>query len=422
VELVCVGTELLTGKLNTHGAYFSAQLEDLGLPLARETTVSDDPAEMEAVFREVWRRADVVLVTGGLGPTFDDLTREVWARVLGRRLVLRADLLAGIRDRFRRRGLPMPPANRRQARVMQGARVLANPNGTAPGQLVEFESKILVLLPGPGRELKPMVEGDVFPYLRERFSKGSRKTRVWRLFGLAESRVDQRLRPLLASGDRSNRGTTWGILAQGGIVDVKATVAGPDIGSVEATLGRWDRWLRRRFGDAIFGVGTDTLEAVVGAGLRARNRTLATAESCTGGLLAERVTSVSGSSDYYWGGVVSYANEAKVRELGVKRETLRRFGAVSGKTAREMAAGLRRRAKTEYALSVTGIAGPGGGSAEKPVGLVFIGMAGPEGIFVVKKTFLGDRSFVRQQSVLWALDHLRRALIKRSGGQSLRLA
>lgn len=411
MELICVGTELLMGKLNTHGAYFSARLEDLGLPLARETTVSDDPAEMELVFREAWRRADVVLVTGGLGPTFDDLTREAWARVIGRRLVLRADLLAGIRDRFRRRGLPMPPANRRQAFVMDGARVLANPYGTAPGQRVEWGRKVLILLPGPGREMKPMAEGEIFPYLRARFSKGVRKTRVWRLFGLGESRVDQGLRPLLSSRDRWNRGTTWGILAQGGIVDVKATVAGPDGGVVEAALGRWDRWLRRRFGDAIFGEGTDTLEAVVGAGLRARNRTLATAESCTGGLLAERLTSVSGSSDYFWGGFVGYANEAKVRGLGVKKETLRRFGAVSEKTAQEMAAGLRRRAKTDYALSVTGIAGPGGGSAEKPVGLVFIGMAGPEGIFVAKKTFIGDRAFVRQQSVLWALEYLRRALI-----------
>jgi nicotinamide-nucleotide amidase len=408
IELVCVGTELLMGKLNTHGAYLSSRLEDLGFPLVRETTVSDDPTEMESLFRESWNRADVVLVTGGLGPTFDDETRDVWAKVCGKKLVFQRDLLATIAERFRRRGTPMPPANRRQAYVLSGARVLENANGTAPGQLLEMKGKMVVLLPGPGREMKPMVERFIVPTLQARFSSGARQTKVWRFFGLPESRIDQHLRRILTS----KGGLSWGIIAQEGVVDVKMTVTGPRREHVEKTVAQWDAQMQRLFGKVIFGTAGDTLESVVGKHLRLGGKTLAVAESCTGGGLAQKITSVPGSSDYYWGGAVTYANTAKVKILGVKKETLQRFGAVSKQTAREMAETIRRKAGTDFALSITGIAGPGGGTPEKPVGRIYIGLSGPNGTTVSEKNLLGDRNLIRTQSTLWALDTLRRELLR----------
>jgi len=408
VELVCVGSELLIGKVNTHGAYLSAIFEDLGLPLVRETTVSDDPHEMESLFREVWNRADVVLVTGGLGPTFDDVTRDVWAKVCGTILEFHRELLEKMAERFRRRGIPMPPANRRQAYLLKNARVLENANGTAPGQRLDQGGKILFLLPGPGREMKPMVEKDVVPALRDRFPTGCRRTRVWRFFGLPESQIDHALRRILTS----KGGLTWGIIAQEGVVDVKMTLTGPSLENIEKSILRWDAKMRTLFGEAIFGNEGDTLESVVGGLLRRKGKTLAVAESCTGGSLAQKITSVSGSSDYFWGGVVSYANAAKGRLLEIKNETIKRFGAVSKQTAREMAESLLRKSGTDFVLSITGIAGPSGGTLQKPVGRVYIGMAGPGKTRVWEKNLGGDRSLVRTQSVLWALDFLRRNLSK----------
>jgi nicotinamide-nucleotide amidase len=407
VELLCVGTELLMGKLNTHGAYFSALLEDLGLPLARETTVSDDPREMELLFRETWKRADVVVVTGGLGPTFDDLTRDVWAKVCRRPLVFRPEIAAVIAERFRRRGTPLPPANLRQAYLIQGARELENANGTAPGQLLEAGRKTLILLPGPGREMKPMAERHVVPFLKEHFSGSSRRTKMWRIFGMPESIVDQQLRGMFTSRE----GVSWGILAQDGVVDVKMTVSGPDDMRVEKILSSWDARMRKKFGVVIFGNGGDTLESVVGDLLRRAGKTVSVAESCTGGGLAQKFTSVPGSSAYFWGGAVTYANDAKVNLVSVKKKTVRRFGAVSAETAAEMAENMRRQSGTDYAISITGIAGPSGGSPQKPVGLTYIGLADPDKTRVYEKKLLGDRALIRSQASLWALDSLRRDLL-----------
>lgn len=414
MELVCVGSELLMGKSNTHGAYLSTLLEDLGLPLARETTVSDDPREMESLFREIWKRADVILVTGGLGPTFDDITRDVWSKVCGQKPIFRPELLALIADRFRRRGIPMPPANRRQAYILQGARVLKNENGTAPGQLLELRGKVLVLLPGPGREMKPMMERDTIPFLKSKFLPVPRRTKIWRLFGLSESSVDQQLRPVLTA----KGGLSWGILAQQGVVDVKMTVSGPDLRKIAKTLETWDITMRTLFGRNLFGGEGETLGSVVGDLLRRAGKTVAVAESCTGGGIAQKITEVPGSSDYFWGGIVVYANAAKSNLLGVKKATLRQYGAVSRQTAKEMADHLRRRARTDVALSVTGIAGPSGGTPEKPVGRIYIGVSRSSGTRVWEKNLSGDRALIRSQSAHWALDCLRRELVKNNVGES----
>lgn len=407
--MICVGSELLMGKLNTHGAYLSSLLEDLGVPLARETTVSDDPVDMADAFAAAWRRSDVVLSVGGLGPTFDDVTRDVWARVLRRPLGFRPALLRVVRDRFRRRGLPMPPANRRQAYLLGGAVALPNDVGTAPGQRLDLGRKTLFLFPGPGAELKPMVARDLVPFLRGR-GKGARRTRVWRLIGRPESAVDQRLRALLK--DRPVLGgTTWGILAHDGVVDVKITAGAESASRVDAVLSRWDAVLRGEFGADIFGEGAQTLAEALEARLAARGETLAVAESCTGGLVAKQLTDVPGSSRVFWGGVVAYDNRAKGKLLGVPSTALARSGAVSAAVARAMADGLRRRAGVHHALSITGVAGPSGGSKEKPVGLVHAAWASRDSVRHWRKLFLGNRTEIRERAARWLLDALRRELI-----------
>lgn len=409
VELICVGSELLMGKLNTHGAYLSSFLEDRGVPLARETTVSDDPRDMADAFAAAWRRSDVVLSVGGLGPTFDDVTRDVWARVLRRPLCFRANLLKTIRARFRRRGLPMPPANRRQAYLLRGAKPLANDVGTAPGQRLDAPEKTLFLFPGPGAELKPMVVRDLAPFLEERRG-GARRTRVWRLIGRPESAVDGRLRAFLKDRPAWS-GTTWGILAHDGVVDVKITAAGENESRVDAALDRWDGVMRGEFGADIFGEGTQTLADALESRLAERGETLAVAESCTGGLVAKQLTDVPGSSRVFWGGVVAYDNRAKAKLLGVSSTVLSRSGAVSAAVARAMAEGLRRRAGVHHALSITGVAGPSGGSIKKPVGLVHAAWARRDGVRHWKKLFLGNRTEIRERAARWVLDALRRELI-----------
>jgi nicotinamide-nucleotide amidase len=412
VELVCVGTELLTGKASTHAVGLSERLQALGLSLARETVVGDDPAEMAAVFKEAWRRADVVLCSGGLGPTFDDITRDVWARVLKRRLLFRTDLFRDIAAKFRRRRMTMPPMNRRQAFVLEGAEPLQNPNGTAPGQRLATGRKTLVLLPGPGGELFPMADAAVMPWLAGRLPPRRREARVWRIFGRPESDVDRDMRPLVRA-ERSGGGleVVWGILAQEGVVDVKAAVSGARGDAVSARMERIERKVRGTFGADIYGAGREALEEAVGKLLKARGQTVSAAESCTGGLLSERLTRTPGSSSYFIESSVTYANAAKVRRLGVPGEVLKEKGAVSRECALAMAEGLRRKTETDWALSVTGIAGPGGGTAEKPVGLVYIGLAGRGKARAWEHRFAGDRGRIRQFSALWALEHLRRSLL-----------
>lgn len=406
VELICVGTELLTGKTSAHGATFGAFLEERGFPLARETNVSDDPFEMEAVFREAWRRARVVITTGGLGPTFDDVTREVWSKVTGRRLRRDAAVEATIAARFRARGLRMPPANRRQAQILSGASVLPNALGTAPGQCLWTGKKMLALFPGPPRELKSMVDNHWALHLERRFPSERRTTRVWRFFGLAESVVDETLRSL-----PRRSGEVWGILAQQYLVDVKLTLAGANPAREERRFAEVEQILRRAFGSALFGSGRDTLEEVVGRRLRARRETLAVAESCTGGGLGARLTTVAGGSDYFWGGWIVYDNRAKVR-LGVPPALLERFGAVSRPVARALAEAARRKAGTDHALSITGVAGPAGGTPRRPVGRVYIALASEGKTRVWEKNFLGERAAIREQSALWALNALREMLGK----------
>ncbi|MBI4396096.1 MAG: competence/damage-inducible protein A [Elusimicrobia bacterium] len=406
-----MGTELLMGKVNTHGAYLSRQLERLGLGLLREVTVGDDAGEMRRVFAEAWRRSDIVISTGGLGPTFDDITRDVWAKVLRRPLRFHPHVFQRIEAGFRARGLRMPEENRRQAFVLAGARVLQNGNGTAPGQVLRVNGKILALFPGPGRELWPMVEGQFLPFLARAVRPAPRRTRVYRIFGVPESVVDERLRPLIHSEDaRKDAARTWGILAEKGIVDIKITVSASGRARADAALRRIHRKILREFSDEIYGFDEEKLEGVVGRLLRRNKDTLAVSESCTGGLLAEKITRVPGSSGYFLEGYVTYSNESKRRILGVRRRTLQVHGAVSEACALEMAKGCRRRSRADWALAVTGIAGPGGGTTEKPVGRVYFALSGPSGADCRWKQFHGARDQIRENAALFALNWLRQEL------------
>jgi nicotinamide-nucleotide amidase len=403
IELVCVGSELLSGKVSTHGASLGRLLEDAGLALARETTVGDDREEMRRAFAEAWKRSDAVVCSGGLGPTFDDITRDVWSALLRRPLRFRRDIFLDIRAKFRRRGLRMPAENRRQAFVLSGAEALPNPHGTAPGQLLAAGGKLLALLPGPHAELFPMLERAVLPRLLRR-SGPLRKSAAWKLSGVAESVADEKLDRVRA---RHRRGVVWGILAERSVITVKASAEGPGAAERIAAIGKD---VRRVFGRLVMGGRDDTLESAVARRLRERRQTLAAAESCTGGLLAEKLTRLAGSSDYFLQGAVTYSNESKVRLLGVKRSTLKRRGAVSAECAREMARGCRTRSGADWAVSVTGIAGPGGAVPGKPVGTVFFGLAGPRGVSVKKRWFAGERAAVRERSAQFALDWLRKEL------------
>ncbi len=400
------------GKVNTHGGGLAPMLENIGLALSRETTVADDRKEMHSAFSEAWRRSDVVLCAGGLGPTFDDITRDVWSKVLNRPLVYLPAVAKDIEEKFRRRGWKMPAANRRQAYALKGARVLANRFGTAPGQIFHPGKKILVILPGPGRELFPMMERDVLPALRAAHPSGARRTVIYRLFSIAESRVDERLRPLIkAEKSRGAVEVVWGILAQKLIIDIKVTVSAPTQVEVSRRLERIDARVQAQFGKDIYGYGQETLGEVAGRMLAGKNKTLAAAESCTGGLLSQKITGVPGSSKYFLQGFITYSNAAKVKWLGVNPGTLKKFGAVSQICALEMAEGCRQKTGADFALAVTGIAGPDGGTAEKPVGLVFVALAGPGGTICQENRFSGERELVRERAALTALDMLRKALL-----------
>ncbi len=411
-EIICVGTELLTGKLNTHTAYLAGPLSSLGMLISYEQTVGDDPRQMENVFRTALTRSDFIFCCGGLGPTFDDITRDVWSKIVKRPLQFRSELLEDIQQKFTTRGLAMPPHNKRQAFVLKGAEVIPNLKGTAPGQILKLRGKTLVILPGPTRELVSMMEEIVVPKLKSELSTLYVAQKEFHSIGYPESQLDQMVRPLVISYQKV-RGlkVTHGILASQSVVTVKFSLKGNKRTETEEAAEFLARKFRKRIGDKLFGEANDTIPKVVAHLLTSKRKKLAVAESCTGGLIAKLLTDASGASDYFTEGLVTYSNTSKVRRLGVKKKTLDKEGAVSEAVAKQMAEGLKRETKVDYALSVTGIAGPTGGTAEKPVGLVYIGCSAPKGTFVKRFQFSGDREWIRHRSALIALDVLRKEIL-----------
>ena len=409
-EILAVGSELLTPfRVDTNSLYLTGQLNELGIDVRNKGVVGDEPADIRTRVLGALERADVVITSGGLGPTGDDLTRETVAAALGLTLAEDATVLAAIRKRFERRGLQMPDGNRRQAAVPAGASVLPNPNGTAPGLWIESGGKIVVLLPGPPRELQHIFETDVKPRIAARSSGARVLRRVVKITGRAESIVDEVAQPIYGPLAGAAIPIETSILASPGQIELHLSARGEDIAGMERALQDGVDRLAAALAPAVFSTDGRTLDRVVGDALLAKSSRIAVAESCTGGLLGGRLTEVPGSSAWFAGGVIAYDNTVKIRELGVPEDLISAHGAVSEPVARAMAEGVRLRFGTDFGLSVTGIAGPDGGSAEKPVGTVAIALAGPGARARVFR-FVGDRQMIRQQSVLAALETVRQSL------------
>lgn len=406
-EIVTIGTELLHGLVrNTNADRIAERLAEIGVEVIFQTTVGDDTARLSEAFRVAAHRARFVITTGGLGPTPDDLTRKAIATVFRRRLVLDEVVLAQIRARFKERGREMPPMNEAQALVPRDARVIENPRGTAPGLHFEHQGSDFFALPGIPAEAEAMLTAYVVPYLRSVHAIPTIARRVVRTVGLSESA----LATDLTGVEAAEPDVRVAYLPHSYGLDVTLSALSPDPIRMGAALDRVERRVLEAAGDAVYGRDRETMSEVVGAELAARRLTVATAESFTAGAIGATIAATPGASRYYLGGVTAYANRAKESLLGVARATLERHGAVSGETAAEMAAGARERLGADFALSSTGIAGPDGGSAEKPVGLVHLGLASADGVETARHVLGGTRQEIVVRSTAYALDLLRRRL------------
>jgi nicotinamide-nucleotide amidase len=407
-EIIAIGSELLApDRTDTNSLWLTEQLNRLGIEVKLKTIVGDDDARLEEAIKDATRRSKVVITTGGLGPTEDDITRKITARALGRRLLLDENVLAEIKQRFQSFGVTMPERNSRQAMVIEDAEVLPNPNGTAPGMFLEHNGTAIVLLPGPPREMQPMFSNHVVSKLEQRSGSLRVVRRMLRVAGMGESAVDEKIAPVYTKYE--NPQTT--ILFNQSEIEIHLTARGRTEDEANQLLDRVVLEIEEQLGNAIFAFRGEKMEEVIGLKLAVGGYTLAVAESCTGGLLAERLTEVPGSSKYFIEGVVTYSNESKTRLLGVEPILLLEHGAVSGPVAEAMSEGMRNRAATDFALSITGIAGPDGGTEDKPVGTVFIAISSEAGTEHRRLKVPGDRNLIRWRATQAAMDLLRRRLI-----------
>jgi nicotinamide-nucleotide amidase len=411
-EIIAIGSELLTPfRQDTNSLYLTAQLNNLGVEVGFKSVVGDALKDIVRVATTALARADILIFIGGLGPTEDDLTREALAETLGLELQRSPEILAAIERRFAERGWRMSANNAKQADVIAGATVLTNANGTAPGQWISGRSdgreKIIVLLPGPPHELKALFEDAVLERLRARVPKRYLASRVLKITGMGESACDARVAPIYKRYADVN--TT--ILAGPGEIQLHLRTQAASLEAAQLRVDDLVDKLEVELGDSVFSDNGDPLEQIVSYYLQMRSVTLAVAESCTGGLVAERLTSMSGSSRYFIGGVVAYSNEVKTQLADVPPDLIEDFGAVSEQVAKALAEGIRKRCGTTLGLGVTGVAGPTGGTAEKPVGLVFHALASETGTEVMKRNFPGDRTRVRWFASQQALDMVRRKLM-----------
>lgn len=408
--ILSIGTELTTGQcLDTNSQWLSIELSKIGVPVSLHVTIADDVEAMVRAIQYAMDANDVVIITGGLGPTVDDLTREAVAKVLEQPLEERADALAQITEIFKKWQRPMPESNKVQALIPRGCRVLPNSCGTAPGFVHEEAGRFVFALPGVPREMKVMFEAEILPAISRGGISACLDSRQLRCFGMGEAILGEKIKDLMARGRNPSVGTT----ASGSIVTIRIVAQGKDRSEVHKLLDRESADLRERLGPVIFGEGDATLQEAVGRLLIEQGKTVATAESCTGGMLAARFTDVSGSSAYFLRGFVTYSNHAKSELLGVPASLIEAEGAVSEAVARAMADGCRRVAQTDYALAITGVAGPTGGSVEKPVGLVYIGLADASGV-EIKRFLFGEwmtRDEIRDRSCKTALNWLRLRLL-----------
>jgi nicotinamide-nucleotide amidase len=412
-EIVSVGTELLLGQItDTNAVFLSQDLAARGIDVLHRITVGDNMERLEAALRLALSRADIVITIGGLGPTQDDLTKEACSAATGIPLVPDPESEQAIRDFFARRGVPFNEANLKQALRPERGTNLKNPNGTAPGCVFDCGDRSIICLPGPPAELRPMWLNEAVPWLAARGFTPSEvlRSRVLRFVGIGESLLEPKVRDLMASSN-----PTLAPYAKTGEVHLRITAKAPDEESALAMIAEMERAVRERVGEWLYGVDDETLETVVVRQALERGVTLATAESCTGGLISSRITDVPGSSGAFLLGAVCYSNEAKTEILGVPPEMIAAHGAVSEEVAIAMAEGARRRSGADIAVSDTGIAGPSGGTPEKPVGLVWIGISSTKGARAERNLFAGDRATVKLRASQAALALLLKTIREESG-------
>lgn len=411
-EILAVGTELLMGQIsNTNAQYISSRLPEIGIGVYYHSVVGDNAERLKQILELALYRSDVIILTGGLGPTQDDITKETVSAVLGRRLVLDQASLDDIEEFFRKRGRTMTQNNLKQAYLPEGCTIVRNGAGTAPGCIIEDSGKTIVLLPGPPSEMKPMFDETVMPYLASK-SEYRLESVYLRIFGIGESAVEDKLMDLIDG----QTNPTIASYAKDGEVMLRITAMHPkDIAGTDIIRPVVDE-IKRRLGDSVFSDDGSSLETVAAGLLMEKKITVSLAESCTGGLLAARLTDIPGISAVFDRAAVTYSNRSKVEQLGVRQETLDRYGAVSEQTAYEMAVGIRNISGTDLGVSVTGIAGPGGGTVKKPVGLVYTALAHRDGVTVKRLDLWGNRERIRNVTCLHVFDMIRRHLIG-SGGE-----
>ena len=411
-EIIAVGSEMLTPlRQDTNSLYLTDKLNDLGVEVRFKCVVGDDLEGLTAATKLAMRRSDIIIFTGGLGPTEDDVTREAVAEALGLKLQRDQAIIAQLEERFAKRGMKMSANNFKQADILASATVMPNTLGTAPGQWIagkyDGQERLLMLLPGPPYEMKALFETECIPRLRARIPLQHIATRTLKMAMMPESQVDARVAPIYKTYPDID--TT--ILAGGGEIQLHLRCRKDSQADAETRVQELADKIEDELGDAIFSRKGETIEQIVSYLLQMRGMTLAVAESCTGGLLAERITSLSGSSRYFLGGAVVYSNELKTQFANVPKALIDKHGAVSREVATAMAEGIRKRCLASYGIGITGVAGPSGGTEQKPVGLVYIALAEEEGTQVAERNFPGDRKRIRQFATQQALEMIRRALL-----------
>lgn len=406
-EILSVGTELLLGDIvNTNSQYIARRLAELGIFVYYQSVVGDNPERLKGAYELAFKRASLVITTGGLGPTKDDLTKEIAAQYFGKRLVVDECSLRNIEDFFAKMGRPMTENNRKQAYLPEGSVILHNNNGTAPGCIINKDDKILIMLPGPPREMVPMFETEVVPYL-EKFHEGVLVSKVLRVLGLGESLMEDKIKDIM---ERQTNPTIAPYVKEGEAI-LRITAKAGNTEEAEALIFPVETEIKSRLGQNIYGTGDTNIETVVAELLIDKKLTISIAESCTGGLICSKLINYPGISEVLIEGAVTYSNQAKMKRLNVRKETLEKYGAVSAETAAEMAQGIADMADTDIGISVTGIAGPSGGTVDKPVGLVYSGLYIKGALKVKEFNFPGSRESIRNRTVLQVLDWLRRELI-----------
>ena len=409
-EIVSIGTELLLGHtVNTNAAYLSKELAKAGVNVYYHMVVGDDRERLLATLRQAIKRSELVITTGGLGPTVDDITVEALADISKRKLVFKPQILRWIKLRFSKRGIAFPEVNRRQAYIPEGAIAMKNPSGTAPGLILKMaKNRFLIALPGVPGEMKDITQTALVPFLKRKIKTRSViVSKTLKTVGLPESVVNEKVADLLKLGPE----VTMGIYPHPGQVDLRITARAKDKTTAHKLIGKVETEIIRRLGKIIYGKDKDTMEAVVGKLLKKHKKNLAIAESCTGGLVTHRITNVPGSSAYFLLGITAYSNRIKSAQLGIHSQIIKKHGAVSRKVALSLAEGTRRLAKSNIALGITGIAGPAGGTKSKPVGTVYIALTANNFQEVKKHLFLGNRQAIKLRTSQAALDMIRKYLI-----------